>query len=84
MRFNPEKSDGANAGLEKAREFLEPIKQKHPGVSYADLWILASYVAIENMGGPKIPFLPGRTDVNDDKNVPPNGRLPDALQVFQF
>lgn len=40
--------------------------------------ILASYVAIEDMGGPKIPFLGGRKDAKDEKACPPNGRLPDA------
>jgi len=31
------------------------------------------------MGGPIIDFHPGRTDApKDTKNVPPNGRLPDA------
>ena len=41
--------------LQYARDFLEPIKAKHSGISYADLWILASVVAIEEMGGPVIP-----------------------------
>ena len=36
MRFPPEASWGANAGLNIARDFLEPIKSKHPGISYAD------------------------------------------------
>ena len=56
MRFVPESSDGANAGLEHARKKLEKVKEKYPNLSYADLWILASYVAIEEMGGPKIEF----------------------------
>jgi len=47
-------------------------------LSYADLWILASYVAIEEMGGPYIPFVPGRTDAKTEKECPPDGRLPDA------
>ena len=34
--------------------------------SYADLWILASVVAIKEMGGPDIPFHPGRTDDADN------------------
>jgi cytochrome c peroxidase len=38
---------------------LEPIKQKYPQISYADLWTLAGIVAIESMGGPKIPWQPG-------------------------
>ena len=32
------------------------------------------------MGGPKIDWRAGRADYANDKNVPPNGRLPDALQ----
>lgn len=78
MRFKPEMTDGANAGLDKARQFLEGVKKNHPEISYADLWILASYVAIEEMGGPVIEFTPGRTDSKDEKACPPNGRLPDA------
>jgi len=80
MRFSPESGHGANAGLEKARAFLEPIKAKFPGISYADLWIFAGDVAIEEMGGPKIAFTPGRTDAADGKACPPDGRLPDASQ----
>lgn len=32
------------------------------------------------MGGPAIPWLPGRTDFVDDSALPPRGRLPDAAQ----
>jgi len=32
------------------------------------------------MGGPKIPWQPGRTDFVDDSKLPPRGRLPDAAQ----
>ncbi|KAI8924183.1 heme peroxidase [Entophlyctis helioformis] len=82
MRFKPESNDGANAGLEHARQFLEPIKAKHPWISYADLWTLAGVVAIEAMGGPVIPWRSGRSDKREDtvtaKDIPPNGRLPDA------
>ncbi|KAJ3295532.1 hypothetical protein HDU79_009045 [Rhizoclosmatium sp. JEL0117] len=82
MRFNPESTDGANAGLEKARAMLEPLKQKHPNVSRADLWTLAGVVAIEAMQGPRTPWYPGRTDKEKPKTaeIPPNGRLPDASQ----
>ncbi|KAJ3268797.1 cytochrome c peroxidase [Terramyces sp. JEL0728] len=90
MRFKPESSDGANAGLEHARAFLEPIKQKHSWISYADLWTLAGVVAIEAMNGPKVPWKGGRSDVPPKvaqtqaaKVIPPNGRLPDAAQGAQ-
>jgi len=80
MRFEPESADGANAGLEFARDKLEQIKLKHPNISYADLWILASYVAIEEMGGPRIEFKAGRTDAKDGSECPVVGRLPDATK----
>eukprot|EP00960_Hanusia_phi_P058694 763954-Hanusia_phi.AAC.3 len=66
----PSAAFGANAGLAEARKRLEPIKAQFPGLTYADLWILASVkfvckttprsdvliqiVAIEEMGGPKV------------------------------
>eukprot|EP00941_MAST-03F_sp_MAST-3F-sp1_P001439 g1439.t1 len=83
MRFKPEIDHGGNAGLHLAQKWLETIKRKHPSISYADLWILAGIVAIEEMGGPKIPFTPGRTDADNavtpgDENPTPDGRLPDA------
>jgi hypothetical protein len=51
---------GANQGLCFARRMLEPLKAKY-GCSYADLWTFASKVSIEYMGGPQIPWRPGRT-----------------------
>ncbi|KAL7751577.1 heme peroxidase [Sorochytrium milnesiophthora] len=83
MRYSPESSDGANAGLEHARAFLEPIKKKESWITYADLWTLAGCVAIEAMGGPKIQWTPGRSDKPATvkvEEIPPNGRLPDAAQ----
>lgn len=50
MRFDPEASWGANAGLGVAREALEGIKEKFPEVSYADLYTLAGVVAVEEAG----------------------------------
>jgi hypothetical protein len=52
----------------------------HVGITYADLWTLAGAVAVEEMGGPFIPWRPGRRDHVDASKVPPNGRLPDAAQ----
>ncbi|MBW0469875.1 hypothetical protein O181_009590 [Austropuccinia psidii MF-1] len=81
MRYEAEGGDPANAGLQHARVFLEPVKQAHPWITYADLWTLAGAVAIEEMGGPKISWKPGRTDFPDDSKCPPRGRLPDASQA---
>lgn len=80
MRYEAEGGDPANAGLQHARVFLEPLKQKHPWITYSDLWTLASVVAVREMGGPDIPWQAGRTDYVDDKKLPPRGRLPDGAQ----
>ena len=68
MRFDPEASWGANAGLKVARDALEPIKAKYPGISYADLYTYAGVVAVEEAGGPKIPFRLGRTDMDSGES----------------
>jgi len=62
MRFAPESEHGANLGLKVARDLLEPVKQRHPWISYSDLWILAAVCALQEMGGPKIAYRPGRSD----------------------
>jgi len=77
MRFKPESEFGCNAGLDKARVLLEPIKAKHPNISYADLWSLAATVAIEEAGGPKIDWRWGRVD-GTVVETSPDGRLPDG------
>lgn len=79
MRFKPEASDGANAGLNVARDILESIHKRHPEISYGDLWTFAASVAIEEMGGPQIDWRPGRVD-RDESDCPPQGRLPDAAK----
>merc|ERR1711939_222970 len=47
IRFENEGGDPSNAGLGNARAFLEPIKQAHPWITYADLYTFAGVV-----GGP--------------------------------
>jgi peroxiredoxin len=81
MRYEAEGGDPANAGLQHARTFLEPVKGAHPWVTYADLWTLAGVVAIEAMGGPAIPWREGRSDFADDSTLPPRGRLPDGSKA---
>ncbi|KAF1940894.1 cytochrome c peroxidase mitochondrial precursor [Clathrospora elynae] len=77
MRFAPEGDHGANAGLKAARDFLEPVKEAFPWITYSDLWILAGVCAIQEMQGPKIPYRAGRSD-RDLSFCTPDGRLPDA------
>ncbi|KAJ5733252.1 hypothetical protein N7533_013699 [Penicillium manginii] len=79
MRFAPESGHGANAGLKVARDFLEPIKALFPWITYSDLWTLAGSAAIQELGGPVIPWRPGRQD-KEIVACTPDGRLPDATQ----
>lgn len=76
IRLPPESTDEGNNGLMPAKIALEPIKSKFQWISYADLYTFAGVVAIEAMGGPKIDWVPGRTDTLETEFVPPNGRLP--------
>lgn len=82
MRFPAESGHGANAGLNVARDYLEKIHQKYPWISYGDLWTLAGVAAIQEAGGPVIPWSPGRVD-GLEVNQTPDGRLPDASQGAQ-
>jgi catalase (peroxidase I) len=75
MRYEPELTDGANAGLAIMQDLLKPVKHKFPDLSYADLWTMASTEALKLMGGPDIPFNYGRGDAPDNSKCPANGRL---------
>ncbi|CAO3632592.1 unnamed protein product [Mucor hiemalis] len=78
MRFKPESSHGANNGLAIARDLLEEkIHKKYPEISYGDLWTLAGVCAVQELGGPTIPWRPGREDAFETECTP-DGRLPDA------
>lgn len=77
MRFAPEANHGANAGLIHARKFMDEIKAKHPWITYSDLWTLGGVCAVQEMGGPKIPWRPGRSD-RLEEHCAPDGRLPDG------
>jgi len=77
MRFAPEANHGANAGLNHARDRIELVKQKFPEITYSDLWTLGGVCAVQEMGGPKVPWRPGRQD-GLVENCTPDGRLPDG------
>ena len=49
MRYEAEGGDEANAGLQHARAFLEPVKAKHGWISYADLVrrALVQFIVVE-------------------------------------
>lgn len=74
IRFKEELAHGANAGLDKAVKRLEPVKAKHPEVSWADLIAFVGVVAIEQMGGPAIPFSYGRVDEMNPAAATPDGK----------
>ena len=80
MRFEPEKSDPANAGLGIVRDMLHEVHKKYPDVSQADIFTLAGALSIEFAGGPHVPHAFGRTDDSDGSRCPAHGRLPDASQ----
>ncbi|KAK9832548.1 hypothetical protein WJX81_008249 [Elliptochloris bilobata] len=76
IRFYPEITHNANAGLSDALELLKGIADKYEGVSYADLFQLASVTGIELAGGPKIPLRFGRKDTENPEGCAPEGNLP--------
>jgi len=78
MRFKEELSHGANAGLSKMVDKLEPLHAQFPGVSYADTYTLAGKVAIEAAKGPTVPWKAGRVDALTPDAVTADGRLPAA------
>ena len=73
IRFAPEITHGANAGLAGAIKLLEPVKDAFPAVSYADIFQMASARAIELAGGPKIDMKYGRVDATGPEMCSPEG-----------
>lgn len=64
QRFAPLNSWPDNVSLDKARRLLWPVKQKYgQKISWADLFILAGNVALENAGFRTFGFGAGREDV---------------------
>ncbi|CAN0212291.1 unnamed protein product, partial [Ascophyllum nodosum] len=82
IRFEPEINHAANAGLVNALHLLQPIKDKHPEVGWADLIQLASAAAIEEAGGPVIDMKYGRKDAESSGGCVDEGNLPAGSAPF--
>ncbi|KAK9713216.1 hypothetical protein RND81_06G012400 [Saponaria officinalis] len=84
VRF--ELNNPPNVKMDIAVNFCEPVKQRQPKISYADLYQLAGVVAVEVTGGPKIRFVSGRKDApqqQDQGALPnPNGGSQHLRDIF--
>ena len=66
-------SFSTNAGASDALALLQPIYETYAdAISFSDLIVYASTIAVEVAGGPAVPFCPGRTDAE----VRPSARYP--------
>ena len=70
---------GANAGLKKVIGWLQPVKDKFPILSWADIIQMAGAEAVYTAGGPAIPMRYGRVDATEPSK---EGALPAALPPF--
>lgn len=71
VRFAPQALWDVNRGMDAVIKVLQPVKDAFPKMSWADLIVFASHVAIEDSAAaasspaPR-PFCPGRTDASAD------------------
>jgi len=79
IRFEQELQHGANAGLKKCVGFLQPVKDKYPVLSWADVIQMAGAEAVAAAGGPRVPIRFGRVDAPAPAK---EGGLPAALPPF--
>ena len=77
LRFGEELGHAANAGLDEAVRWLEPIRRKYAaqGLQHGDLYTLAGATALEALGGPRLQWRAGRIDAGSPAQCPAEGRL---------
>ncbi|KAJ3037603.1 hypothetical protein HDV00_001491 [Rhizophlyctis rosea] len=78
MRLSFKATDPLHGGLDLARNRLDPVKERFPEVTYADLYVLCGVVAVKELGGPSIPWRAGRKDIQlgDQVHKDQEGRFP--------
>lgn len=54
IRFDRNLSHPSNAGLEKALQYLRPLKKKYRNISWSDMIQMAGSLAVELAGGPSM------------------------------
>jgi len=70
-------SEPGNGGLHPVENMLEPVYQQVKSlVSRADFWVIAAYTAVQDAGGPMMPFKSGRVDCTSATFFKPAGLLP--------
>ena len=73
MRFAAEQGDPENKGFAKALKLVEKLHAEFPFLTRADLHVLVGNVAIEDAGGPFVPFAMGREDWSLEEAKERNG-----------
>lgn len=78
--YAPESTDGENAGLAYARDWLSEFLWDYD-ISRGDLYTLAGVCAVQQLGCTvPVKWRPGRINNKDRKKIPANGLLPDAAK----
>ena len=65
IRFSPQKDWPENNYMDKVLRVLEPVKISYQNLSWADLIVLASTIALEEASGLQYEFCGGRSDALD-------------------
>ncbi|CAG8608904.1 12049_t:CDS:2, partial [Funneliformis caledonium] len=70
-----------NIRLKDATKLLSSVEKNHKEVSKCDLWSLAGVIAVEVLGGPKIPWKFGRKDGTiSEEDIPGISLNPDVIR----